>query len=193
MSKWFYYKNILPILTKKKVIMKLLFSVLAMLSFSMVSYCQSLEDEELKYNELPAIVMKTAGKDFSIYLPDRNPDVKVRQLQDKFIGYNLGKDLEGYNEYLVVMEAGENSLVATYNENGKLTRVVENYKNVRLPSSVIYSVYKSFPGWQIVNDKYLYTQKEGDIVKKEYNLRIKKDNDVRKLVVNANGDIVKGM
>ena len=60
--------------------MKLLFSVLALLGFSIVSYSQSLEDEELKYKELPAVVMKTARKDFSIYLPDRNPDAKVREL-----------------------------------------------------------------------------------------------------------------
>ena len=173
--------------------MKLLFSVLVLLGFSMVSYSQSLEDEELKYNELPAIVMKTAGKDFSIYLPDRNPDAKVRQLQDKFIGYNLGKDLEGYNEYLVVMEAGDNSLVATYNENGKLMRVVENYSNVKLPRQVIFSVYKSYPGWTIVKDKFLYSQQDGDIIKKQYNLKIKKDNEIKKIVIKPNGNIIAGL
>lgn len=143
--------------------------------------------------ELPGVVIKSAGKDFSIYLPDKNPDKNVRALEEKFIAYDLGKDYEGYENYLVIMETKNGSLNATYNENGKLIRVVENYKNVRLPNSVIYSVYKAFPGWQIVNDKYLYSQKEGDVIKKEYNLRIKKDKDVRKLVVNANGDIVKGM
>ena len=173
--------------------MKLLFSVLVLLGFSMVSYSQSLEDEELKYNELPAIVMKTAGKDFSIYLPDRNPDAKVRQLQDKFIGYNLGKDLEGYNEYLVVMEAGDNSLVATYNENGKLMSVVENYSNVKLPRQVIFSVYKSYPGWTIVKDKFLYSQQDGDIIKKQYNLKIKKDNEIKKIVIKPNGNIIAGL
>ena len=122
--------------------MKLLFSVLALFSFSVMSYSQSLEDEELKYNELPAIVMKTAGKDFSIYLPDRNPDAKVRQMQEKFIGYDLGKDLDGYNEYLVVMESEDASLVATYNENGKLINIVESYSNVKLPRQVVYSIFK---------------------------------------------------
>ena len=74
-----------------------------------------------------------------------------------------------------------------------MTSVVEDYKNIKLPTAVIYSVYKNFPGWQIVNDKYLYTQEEGDVIKKEYNLKIKKDKDVRKLTVNPNGDILKGM
>ncbi|WP_395055999.1 hypothetical protein [Flavobacterium sp.] len=173
--------------------MKILFSVLTLLSFSMVSYSQSLDDEELKYSELPAMVMKTAGKDFSIYLPDRNPDSKVRQLQDKFIGYDLGKDLEGYNEYLVVMEAEDSSLAATYNENGKLMSVVENYSNVKLPRQVIFSVFKSYPDWTIVKDKFLYTQEDGDVIKKQYNLKIKKDREVKKLVVQPNGNIIAGL
>ncbi|MFV5684444.1 hypothetical protein ACM55I_03270 [Flavobacterium sp. GB2R13] len=172
--------------------MKSFIIVVLFLSMTIMSYSQDM-DGNIRMEELPGVVIKSAGKDFSIYLPDKNPDKNVRALEEKFIAYDLGKDYEGYENYLVIMETKNGSLNATYNENGKLTRVVENYKNVRLPNSVIYSVYKAFPGWQIVNDKYLYTQKEGDVVKKEYNLRIKKDNDVRKLVVNANGDIVKGM
>lgn len=105
----------------------------------------------------------------------------------------MGRDYEGFENYLVIMETPEGSLTATYNENGKLMSVVENYKNVKLPTDLIYSIYKTFPGWQIVNDKYLYSQKEGDVTKKEYNLKIKKDNEVRRLVVKPNGEIVKGM
>lgn len=143
--------------------------------------------------DLPGVVIKSAGKDFSVYIPDRNLDVSVRALEDKFIAYDLGRDYEGFENYLVIMETPEGSLTATYNENGKLMSVVENYKNVKLPTDLIYSIYKTFPGWQIVNDKYLYSQKEGDVTKKEYNLKIKKDNEVRRLVVKPNGEIVKGM
>ncbi|MFV8370336.1 hypothetical protein [Flavobacterium sp. LB2R40] len=144
----------------------------------------------IKMEELPAVVIKSAGKDFSVYLPDRNPDPNVRAIEDKFIAYDLGRDFEGFENYLVIMETKKGSLTATYNENGKLTSVVENYKNIKLPNSVIYSIYKAFPGWQIVNDKYLYSQKEGDIIKKEYNIRIKKDKENRKLVVTPKGEIV---
>ncbi|MFM2368731.1 MAG: hypothetical protein RL619_1031 [Bacteroidota bacterium] len=172
--------------------MKSFIIVILFLSITIPSYSQDI-DGNIRMEELPGVVIKSAGKDFSIYLPDKNPDKDVRALEEKFIAYDLGKDYEGYENYLVIMETKNGSLSATYNENGKLTRVVENYKDVRLPSSVIYSVYRAFPEWKIVNDKYLYSQKEGDVVKKEYNLKIKKDKEVRKLVVNANGDIVKGM
>jgi hypothetical protein len=54
---------------------------------------------------------------------------KVRALQDSFIAYDLGVNYEGYDTYLVYMEIKGGSLSATYNENGKLISVVENYKS----------------------------------------------------------------
>lgn len=88
------------------------------------------------------------------------------------------------------MEIKGGSLAATYNENGKLIRVVEEYKDVKLPAPVIYSVYKAYPGWEIVQDKYLYSQKEGEILKKQYNLKIKNGKDTHKLTVHADGEIL---
>ena len=176
--------------------MKSFIIILFFLGFINPSYSQDesdLEEESLKSEQLPEVVIRSAGKDFSVYLTDKNPDASVRGLQEQFISYNLGKDYEGFDSYLVTMETKNGSLAATYNENGKLTRVVENYKNVQLPSKVIYSIYKEFPGWQIINDKFLYTQEDGDIIKKQYQLKIKKNNEVRKLVVHPNGEILKGV
>ena len=112
-------------------------------------------------------------------------------VEEKFIAYDLGKDAEGYEEYLVVMEAKNGSLTATYNENGKLVRVVEQFKNVKLPSEVIYSIYRTYPTYSIVNDKFLYTQEDGDVIKKQYTVKIKKDKEIIKLIVRPNGEIIK--
>jgi hypothetical protein len=76
----------------------------------------------------------------------------------------LGKNFEGYETYLVFMEI-KVVLCPLYDENGKLIRVVEEYKDISYPP-VIYSVYKAYPGWQIVNDKYLYSQKMETFKKK---------------------------
>ena len=176
--------------------MKTFIVILLFLGFAASSYSQKkTEKEEGKMDiiYLPEIVIKKAGADFSVYVPDDNPDQNVRRLEEKFVAYDLGKDYEGNETYLLTMDVKNGSLAATYDEKGKLIRVVENYKNVVLPSEVIYSIYKNFPEWTIVNDKFLYTQTEGDIVKKQYNVKIKKNNDVRKLVVHPDGEIVKGL
>ncbi|MFC0778535.1 hypothetical protein [Flavobacterium sp. HJSW_4] len=168
----------------------LLFFGLITNSFSQVENNNS-KGGEIEMKDLPAVVIKSVGKDFSVYLPDRNPDENVRALQEKFISYDLGKDYQGYDSYLVVLEGPKGSLSATYNDKGVLTSVIENYENVQLPGKVIYSIYKEYPGWTIVKDKFLYSQKSGDIQKKEYNLKIKKGNEVRKIVIKPNGEIQK--
>ena len=172
--------------------MKSIIIILLFLGLTSVSYAQ-VENEkgEMKIEELPGVVIKRIGTDFSIYLPDNNPDQRVRAIEEKFIAYDLGKEHEGFEEYLLVTKSKAGSLVATYNEKGKLTRVVENYEKVKLPHQVIYSIYKNYPQWTIVNDKFLYTQRDGDVTKKEYNITIKKGKETRKLVVRPNGEILK--
>ena len=177
--------------------MKVFIMVFFFLGLGTFSYSQENNDNKikkgsLKAEELPEVVVRSAGKDFSVYMPDRNPDVAVTNIQDEFIAYDLGRNAEGYDTFLVILKNSKGSLAATYDENGKLMSVVEKYENVKLPTAVMYSIHKEFPGWTIVNDKFLYTQKEGDIQKKQYNLKIKKDNKTRSIVVHPNGEIISG-
>ena len=165
--------------------------IIFILTITIAANGQVTEKGKIKIEELPGVVIKRVGTDFSVYIPDNNPDQRVKMVEDQFIAFDLGKGAEGFEEYLVVMEAKNGSLTATYNENGKLVRVVENFKNVRLPSEVIYSIYRTYSGWSIVNDSFLYTQEDGDIINKQYNIKIKKDKEVVKLVVRPNGEILK--
>lgn len=177
--------------------MKVIIMVFFFLGLTTISYSQNKNENgskkgNMKAEELPEVVVRNAGKDFSVYLPDKNPDIAVTNIQNEFIAYDLGKNAEGYDTFLVILKNSKGSLAATYDENGKLINVVENYKNVKLPSAVMYTIYKDYPGWTIVNDKFLYTQKEGDIQKKQYNITIKKDKESRSLVVHPNGEILSG-
>lgn len=172
--------------------MKSFIIIFLFLGITSSSYSQDeTEKGKMKIEELPGVVIKRIGSDFSIYIPDNNPDQSVKAVEEKFIAYDLGKENEGYEEYLLIMEVKNGSLAATYDEKGKLTRVVEDFRNVKLPSQVIYSVYRTYPQWSIINDRFLYTQEEGDVIKKQYNLKIKKGKETRKLVVRPNGEILK--
>lgn len=163
------------------------------LCYSQTNLSNSSQAEELDLNELPEIVISKIGDDFSIYLPDKNPDLGVRNLQKYFVAYDLGKDYEGYDTYLVMMKNDKGTLTASYNEKGKLTRVVEKYENVKLPNEVIVAVTRNFPGWAIAEDKFHYSQTDGDITKKQYHVKIKKDNKFKKLVLDPNGEIISGL
>jgi hypothetical protein len=78
----------------------------------------------MKVEELPAVVIKELELIFSLY-SHNHPDKRVRRMQEKFIAYDIGTDYGSENCYL---ETKDGSLAATYNGNGKLIRVVENYK-----------------------------------------------------------------
>jgi hypothetical protein len=78
--------------------------------------------EGMKVQDLPAVVIKSVGDDFQC-ISRHECWSKVRTLEDSFIAYDLGKNYEGY--HLVYMEIKGGSLSATYNENGKLIRVIE--------------------------------------------------------------------
>jgi hypothetical protein len=171
--------------------------VLIFLCFSTFAFSQTrrnseeMNDNNLQLNELPEIVITRMGDDFSAYLPDKHPDTNVQQLQKFFVAYGLGKDYEGYDSYLVIMKNAKGTLTASYNDRGKLINVVEKYEDVILPNEVIYSVTRNFPGWGIVKDKYFYEQSNGNIDKKQYNIKIKKDNKTKNLKVSSSGEILK--
>jgi hypothetical protein len=158
----------------KTYVIALLVLRLTTTSYSQDKTKKDREEGIMKMEELPTAVIKSVGTDFSVYLPHNYPDKDVRRMEEKFIAYDIGKDFESAENYLLQMQTKDGSLAATYNDKGKLIRVVEEYKNVRLPNKVIYSIYRTFQGWTIVNDKYLYTQEEGDILKKTVQSQNKK-------------------
>ena len=177
--------------------MKSIISLLVALAFAIPTFAQETNNvgefnDTSKNIKLPAVVIKKVGEDFSIYLPEiENQDSKINHIQNTFIAYELGKDLEGYDTFLVYMDIKDASLVATYNETGKLIKVVEKYDNVKLPAAVVTKILKEYPDWKIIKDRYSYSQEDGDITKKQYDVIIKKDREVQKIVIASNGEFIK--
>lgn len=177
--------------------MKSIISLLVVLAFAFPTLAQETGNvgefnDTSKNIKLPAVVIKKVGEDFSVYLPEmENQDSKINHIQNTFIAYELGKDLEGYDTFLVYMDIKDASLVATYNEKGKLIKVVEKYDNVKLPSKVVNKIMKEYPDWKIIKDRYSYSQEDGDITKKQYDVIIQKNREVQKIVIASNGEFIK--
>jgi hypothetical protein len=150
-------------------------------------------EEYYESNELPAVVLKKAGNEFSVYYPDNlNPDSRVVELENKFISYKIDNDFDGKESYLLLLEVEDGFLSATFNKNGKLVSVVEKFENVKLPEKVRNSLAEKFPEWKMMKDKFLYVQKRGEVKRKEYKIIMKKDNKIRRLIMNEDGVIIRG-
>lgn len=161
------------------------------LSLFTVAYSQDKKTEALKVEELPEVVVSQIKKDFAKYIPDNNPDLFIKNTQNEFLSYKLDEECKNFDQYLVTLETKKGSLVATYNEKGTLMSVSEKYENVELPREVITSVYLSYPEWIITKSKFEYSQQNGQILKKAYLLKLKKDNKTQKLLVSSKGEIIK--
>ena len=154
---------------------------------------EKISDVFYESGELPAVVLKKAGEEFSVYYPDNsNPDSRVLELQSSFISYNLGKDFEGHDSYLLVLEVEGGMLSATFNDTGKLLSVVERYENAKLPKKVRLNLAKKYPEWTLVRDKFLYVQKYGEVKRKQYKIIMKKDNKIKRIVVDSEGELIRG-
>lgn len=160
-------------------------------SFSQKIAYNGIDEETLKPLNFPISgVEPNTGKKSSFYIINENPDLSIKKIESTFTSYDLGKDYEGYDSYYVTMSGKKGTLTATYDSNGKLSNVTEKYTNEQLPIAISYSVYKAYPGWQIVKDKHLYIQEDGYITKNEYDLKLKKGNKTLKLKVDPNGEII---
>jgi hypothetical protein len=56
--------------------------------------------------------------------------------EEKFIAYDIGTDYEGTESYLLIMQT--KTVLCQQHIMERLIRVVENYKDVRLPNEVIF-------------------------------------------------------
>ena len=171
--------------------MKTIITLALCLSLFSVSYSQDKKPETAKIEELPEVVISQVKTDFAKYIPDNNPDLIVRNIQNEFLSYKPAAECKNFDEYLVTLENKKGSLVATYNERGALMSVSEKYVNVELPREVINSVYLSYPEWTITKSKFEYSQQNGQILKRAYHLKLKKDNKIQNLLVSSKGEIVK--
>lgn len=174
--------------------MKKLCMYLLIIGLGFPVFAQEKESDNFyESNDLPAVVLKKAGDEFSVYYPDNsNPDSRVLKLENKFIGYKIENDFHGVEEYLLLLEVEGGALTATFNKEGKLISVVEKFENARLPEKIREKLASDYPEWDLIRDKFLYVQKRGEIKRKEYKIIMKKENKIKRIVVNEDGVILRG-
>jgi hypothetical protein len=79
----------------KSFIITLLFW-LAISSYSQDKQTKQDEEGLMKVEDLPAVVIKRIGADFSVYIPDNHPDKDVRRVRKICLRYWYYKGAESY-------------------------------------------------------------------------------------------------
>ena len=173
----------------KKLIITLLLVIFTHTAYSQMALPADFENENPGLAPLPSIIVKTNGKTMEAYVPDKHSDAVVNGLQRKFVDYFVQETDTENPTYRLCLEIERGTILASYDDDQKLASVEETYKRVKLPNAVVTSVLNEFPGWKITDDTYFYFQKNGVITKKQYRLKLEKENKIRTIVVLADGQI----
>ncbi len=95
-----------------------------------------------------------------------------------------------YELYNVTFYIPDGKIVAAYDIDGKVVRTIEKYKNVKLPSIVLKSVTKKYPGWSVSNDVYKVTYHHEEGVTKTYNLILEEGDNKIRVKTDENGKFI---
>lgn len=173
----------------KNVIMKKILLGLLILGFASPVFAQITKTEQLSEVTVRATNYK--------YLTSANSEevasVPVKLLEQKVANFDL-KDSEfyqdEYDQYIISFYIPEGKILAAYDQDGKLIRTAEKFKDIALPRSVKESVALRFPGWTITKDIYLVTYYDKTGIDKKYKLRLENGNKKIKVKVNEKGEFL---
>lgn len=89
----------------------------------------------------------------------------------------------------VTFRSGLGSIVASYDSDGKIVTATERFKNVSLPKQLQIAIVKQYPHWSIVKIRYTLRYTEGKEPKKQFKVKIKKENQKKWVKVDSVGRI----
>jgi len=172
----------------KKLNLGLLFFGLTVQSFAQVD----------KDEELPEVVVNFVNYKYIGNVGSEDGDLAqgVKLLQREAANFNIkDSDLwdlyqDEYELYNVTFYIPDGKIVAAYDIDGKVVRTIEKYKNVKLPSIVLKSVTKKYPGWSVSNDVYKVTYHHEEGVTKTYNLILEEGDNKIRVKTDENGKFI---
>lgn len=142
---------------------------------------------------LPEVVVVAKNYKYLNKTDSKNETLPVKLLQQKVANYDVtSADFysEEYDFYTVSFYIPEGKIFAEYDNEGKIIRTIERYKDIALPSAVTKAVVKRFPKWKITKDIYLITYNEKDGAKKKYKLKLKNGDERLKVKLDDGGNFL---
>ena len=144
--------------------------------------------------ELETVVIRPIKYKYLYEVVGDDIDQSVKDLQIKLAEFDVTKE-EYYNDeydgYNVSFYIPKGYAIASYDDDGKLIKTIERYKNVKLPLTVNKALSKRFPNWTLDKDIYKvnYSEKNWES-KKIYKLKLTNGKETIRVKMDEEGNFL---
>lgn len=167
-----------------------LFALLGMSSFS---FAQTELLTSVSKEKVPAAVVAAIEADFPDMVASKFSGLPVEMIDNAwYINVNRESANHQYDTYMVDLTGKGYDFKAAYDKDGHLLYSTEFRKNAPLPHAVQVSVEALFPGWTLHKDHSLVTHFTNGKKKAHYVVYLMKGDEHEKIVLDANGNVVRG-
>lgn len=147
--------------------------------------------QDPKTEELSEVVVTAVNYKYLSSIDSKETPIPVKLLERKVASYKVKKDgifEDEYPFYTVSFYLPEGKIVAVYDEDGKILRTIERFKNLDLPKAVIESLENTYPDWKIVDDVYLIDYNHQKGVNRTFKLKLQKRKKTIKVKMDEKGN-----
>jgi hypothetical protein len=142
---------------------------------------------------LPEVRMVALNYKYLKSVTDTNAAEPVKLLQRRAATFDV-KSSEFYEDdaegYFVSFYIPAGQILAFYDQNGKMVRTAEKFKNVMVPKAVREAVNQRFPGWTISEDVYLVNFVGAPNDSKVYKMLLQNGNKRIRVKTNEKGEFL---
>ncbi|MGY8914183.1 MAG: nicotinate-nucleotide adenylyltransferase [Flavobacteriales bacterium] len=147
--------------------------------------------QEPKTEELSEVVVTAVNYKYLSSIDSKVTPTTVKLLERKVASYKIKNENifeDEYPFYTVSFYIPEGKIVAVYDEDGKILRTIERFKNLDLPEVVLQSLEKKYPGWKIVDDVYLIDYNHQKGVNRTFKIKLQKRKKTLKVKLDEKGN-----
>ena len=143
--------------------------------------------------ELSALEVTAMDQNYLDKVSNEPISSKVFTLEEQVSSYDIKEhplfNADYNRSYQVRFDRGNEKIVATFNQNGKILNTYESYRDLNPPIAIMASVYGKYPNWIVQGTTYTvnYNGKEAE---KTFAVRMEKDGVKKKLKLDLEGNIM---
>lgn len=164
--------------------MKKLFINLIAISLTTMGFSQTNGNKSVA---LEGVTVRPLNLTYLNAVTDERMPESVTALENKAARYNITEHevYDGnFEAYEVVFEESNGSILATYDERGRIVESLERFKDITLPYELRNKVAKDYPGWTIHSDAYLVSYYKDRGVDREVKIQLRKNGKRKNIRLN---------